>query len=393
VRGPALGLALPALVLAMTACGGGSDSGSNSTPPTTKSAATTTGTGAKTTSPKPAAKKAAGGPYAPPKGAVPDPYRSRQYAIDDLNLPAAWKTSAGQGVTIAIVDSGVDLSHPDLKGRLVPGHDFVGNDSTPKDENGHGTHVAGIAAAATDNGVGISGGAPDAKLMPVRVLDSKGSGSQTNIGKGIAWAADHGARVINLSLGESGLAGQLLRGGQLNSDIEHAVRKGAVVVAAAGNDGTASKPYRATTPVLIVGAVDENGQPARFSNFGASDAVTAPGVQIYSTLPNYSTEQSDQHGQGYGYLDGTSMAAPYVSAVAALLVAQGRTPQQVIDAIQATARNPQHVAKLGLGIVDAHAAVTSAHDVKPKTTSPSTTPKTGTTTKPAATPRRKKRRG
>jgi subtilisin family serine protease len=131
--------------------------------------------------------------------------------------------------------------------------------------------------------------------------------------------------------------------------------------------------------VLIVGAVDDNGQPAKFSNVGATDAVTAPGVQIDSTLPTYSTEQSDEHGRDYGYLDGTSMAAPYVSALAALLVAQGRTPQQVINAVEATAKNPNHVQKLGLGIVDSEAAITSPHDIKPKTSSggSSSQPKSG----------------
>jgi subtilisin family serine protease len=371
---------LGSLALGLSGCGSSSSSDTGSTSSSTPGTQASSGGGSTTKQPASSSKPPAG-PYSPPKGAKPDPLRSRQYGLDEIGLPAAWKKSGGQGVTIAIVDSGVDLSHPDLTSRLGAGHDFVGNDSTPKDENGHGTHVAGIAAAATENGVGVSGGAPDAKIMPVRVLDSKGSGSQANIGKGIQWAADHGAKVINLSLGESGLAGKLLRGGELNEDIEHAVQRGAVVVAAAGNDGTASKPYRSTTPVLIVGAVDSNRQPAKFSNFGATDAVTAPGVQIDSTLPEYSTEQSDAHGKGYGYLDGTSMAAPYVSAVAALLVAQGRTPQQVIDAIEATAKNPNHVQKLGLGIVDAAAAVASPKDVKPKSSSGSSQPATTTPAK------------
>jgi subtilisin family serine protease len=371
-------LAALALAPGLAACGSSSSQSADAGTTTTSTSdggggSTKTGSTAKS----PAAAKPQAGPYKPkdPKG---DPLRSRQYGLDEISLPQAWKTSAAQGVTIAIVDSGVDLDHPDLKSRLVAGHDFVDNDSTPKDENGHGTHVAGIAAAATDNGVGIAGGAPDAKLMPVRVLGKDGSGSQENIGKGIQWAADHGAKVINLSLGESGLAGELLRGGQLNGDIEHAVRKGAVVVAAAGNDGSASKPYRTSTPVVIVGAVDDNGQPAKFSNFGATDAVTAPGVQIDSTLPTYSTEESDQHGKGYGYLDGTSMASPFVAAVAALLVAQGRTPQETINAIEATAKNPDHVQKLGLGIVDAAAAVAAAKDIKPKSSSG------GTTTEPSS---------
>jgi serine protease len=374
--------AVASAVLALSGCGSSTSpapAGTSSTP------ATTTASGSKT-SPARSVKPPAA-PYTPPAGAAPDPYRSLQYGIDEIKLPGAWKKSAGQTVVIAIVDSGVDLQHPDLKSRLVPGHDFVTPGGNAEDKNGHGTHVSGIAAAATENGIGISGSAPDAKIMPVRVLDQNGQGSTSNINAGIEWAADHGAKVINLSLGESGLAGRLLRGGSLNSAIAHAVRKGAVVVAAAGNDGGASKPYRATTPVLIVGAVDSNGQPAKFSNFGAEDAVTAPGVQVFSTLPTYSTEQSDMHGLGYGYLDGTSMAAPFVSAVAALLVAQGRTPQEVINAIEATAKNPNHLVKLGLGIVDAQAAVNAPFDIRPPTASSSPSP-TPTSTQPQTKSRR-----
>ena len=366
------------VVLSATLALGGCGSASKTTSATTASTtAQNSSSSQPTSSAKPSAPKPPAAPYRP-SGAA-DPYRSRQYGLEEIRLPEAWQKSGGQKVVIAVVDSGVDLQHPDLKGRLVSGHDFVSSGGDAEDKNGHGTHVAGIAAAATDNGIGIAGGAPAAKIMPVRVLDDKGQGSTSAINDGIEWAAAHGAKVINLSLGESGLAGRLLRGGALNSAISQATRAGAVVVAAAGNDGTASKPYRATTPVLIVGAVDQNGQPAKFSNFGAEDAVTAPGVQIFSTLPTYSTELSDQHGTGYGYLDGTSMAAPYVSAVAALLVAQGRTPQEVINAIEATAKNPNHLTKLGLGIVDAQAAVNAPKDIKAPAPSTAPAPASSTT--------------
>lgn len=376
--------------LALSGCGSSKSTTSSSR---TATATASSGSGSKSstsTNTAPAPRPPAG-PYQPSKGGAPDPYRSRQYGLDEIRLPAAWKKSAGQSVVIGIVDSGVDLQHPDLKSRLVPGHDFVNTGGNAEDKNGHGTHVAGIAAGATDNGIGISGGAPDAKIMPIRVLDDKGQGSTSAISNGIEWAAKHGAKVINLSLGESGLAGLLLRGGSLNSAISKASRDGAVVVAAAGNDGTSSKPYRTSTPVLIVGAVDQNGQPARFSNFGAEDAVTAPGVQIFSTLPTYSTEQSDQHGTNYGYLDGTSMAAPYVSAVAALLIAQGRTPQEVINAIEATAKNPNHLTKLGLGIVDAEAAVNSPKNIKPPALASSSGSASTSSTTSASRPKKKRR--
>jgi subtilisin family serine protease len=291
-----------------------------------------------------------------------DPMRSQQWALDALKLPQAWKKSEGKDTVIAVVDSGVDLDHPDLKGRLVDGYDFVDGDTKPQDGFGHGTHVAGIAAAHTDNGIGIAGGAPAAKIMPVRVLGDDGSGSNGNITKGIVWAADHGADVINLSLGEGPLMSNLLQGGILNAAIRHAHDKGAVVVAAAGNDSAATQPYKVDTPVLVVNASDQNGKPASFSNFGSQNAVSAPGVGILSTLPTYQTQlttakNGDVNDSGYGKLDGTSMASPYVSAVAALLHGEGKKPDEIIDIIRETAQNPDKLPKLGLGVVDAQAAV------------------------------------
>ncbi|WP_353943461.1 S8 family peptidase [Streptomyces sp. HUAS MG91] len=287
----------------------------------------------------------------------PDPMRDDQWALDALHLPDAWSTSKGDDTVIAVVDTGADLDHPDLKGRLVDGHDFVDNDDEPKDLNGHGTHVSGIAAAHTDNGVGIAGGAPGAKIMPVRVLGADGSGSNDNIIKGIKWASDHGADVINLSLGESGLMAKLLKGGILNAAIKYAYGKGVTVVAAAGNDGDDVQTYKVGTPVLVVGASDTNGAPASFSNFGVDDAVSAPGVDILSTLPTYRTKETLKDTSGYGKLSGTSMASPYVAAVAALLHQQGLKPDEIMSTIRSTAKNPKNVSKLGLGIVDAEAAV------------------------------------
>ncbi|MFI6521043.1 S8 family peptidase [Spirillospora sp. NPDC050679] len=291
-------------------------------------------------------------------GTEADPMRDQQWALNAMKLPDAWKREAtGKGVTIAVVDTGADLGHPDLKDSLVAGYDFVDNDDEPKDQNGHGTHVAGIAAAVTDNGTGIAGGAPDAKIMPVRALNTLGSGDNATITKAIVWAADHGAKVINLSLGESGLMSRLIKGGVLNQAFSYAHGKGAVVVAAAGNDGTVKQPYKVTTPVLTVGASDQRGRPAEFTNVGAQDQVTAPGVGILSTLPTYRTPETKNDTSGYGKLDGTSMAAPYVSALAALLAGQGESPDQIMQTIRRTAANPAGDPRLGLGIVDAAAAV------------------------------------
>ncbi|MEU3604096.1 S8 family peptidase [Streptomyces sp. NPDC035033] len=292
----------------------------------------------------------------------PDPLRNQQWALDALKLPGAWDTAEGEDTVIAVVDTGVDPGHPDLKGRLVDGYDFVDGDDDPKDLNGHGTHVAGIAAAHTENGIGIAGGAPGAKIMPVRVLGADGSGSDANITKGIVWAAQHGADVINLSLGESGLMARLLKGGVLNDAIALADDKGAVVVAAAGNDSTLLQPYELTTPVLVVNAADRNGQPASFTNFGAQNAVAAPGVDILSTLPTYTAKETLKNTSGYGKLSGTSMASPYVAAVAALLHQEGLDPAGIMTAIRDTATNPSGNLKLGLGNVDAAAAVKAAAD-------------------------------
>ncbi|MFD8210000.1 S8 family serine peptidase [Streptomyces sp. NPDC059695] len=267
----------------------------------------------------------------------PDPLRGQQWGLDALKLPDAWTTTRGEETVIAVVDTGVDLDHPDLKDRLVAGHDFVDGDDRPDDTNGHGTHVSGIAAAHTDNGVGGAGGAPGTRIMPVRVLGPDGSGSDADITKGIVWAADHGAHVINLSLGESGLMARLLKGGVLNQAITYATSKGAVVVAAAGNDSTALQPYEVDTPVLVVNAADRDGKPASFTNYGARNAVSAPGVDILSTLPTYRTKESLTNTSGYGKLSGTSMASPYVSAVAALLHHQGLAPEAIMQTIRDTA--------------------------------------------------------
>ncbi|MFE7603152.1 S8 family serine peptidase, partial [Streptomyces sp. NPDC057494] len=281
----------------------------------------------------------------------PDPLRGQQWGLDALKLPDAWNTTRGEDTVIAVVDTGVDLDHPDLKGRLVAGHDFVDDDDRPDDTNGHGTHVSGIAAAHTDNGLGGAGGAPGTKIMPVRVLGPDGSGSDADITRGIVWAADHGAHVINLSLGESGLMARLLKGGILNQAITHADAKGAVVVAAAGNDSTALQPYEVDTPVLVVNAAGQDGKPASFTNFGAQNAVSAPGVDILSTLPTYTTKETLKNTTGYGKLSGTSMASPYVSAVAALLHHQGLAPAAIMQTIRDTAANPGGLLKLGLGNV------------------------------------------
>lgn len=285
-----------------------------------------------------------------------DPRAAEQWALDAVGLPEAWTRSAGGGVVIAIVDTGVDLDHPDLAPKLVAGIDLVDGDAIPDDPNGHGTHVAGIAAAATDNALGIAGAAPAAAIMPVRVLDVAGFGSDETIAAGIQWAATHGADVINLSLGESGFAARLSKGGSINAAIRLATKLGVTVIAAAGNDGSRGRVYRLGVDVIVVNASARDGSAAAFTNTGDLRAIAAPGVDILSTAPLTASALWPDGTDGYASLDGTSMAAPLVSATAALLLAQGVPASDVAGRLMGTASNPGGDPALGAGVLDAAAA-------------------------------------
>lgn len=248
---------------------------------------------------------------------------SYQYGLFNTDADHAWDVTLGSSnQEIAVLDTGVDYHHPDLDGKVIRGYDFVQNDWTPQDQNGHGTHVAGIAAAETNNGIGIAGMAPNTKILAVRVLDASGSGSLANIADGIIYAADAGAEVINLSLGCN------CDTQTMENAVNYAWNRGVVVVAAAGNDGVSTTFEPASyANVIAVGAVDSNNRKASFSNWGTWVDVMAPGVDIASTYPS----------NRYVYLSGTSMASPYVAGQAALLKAQGRSNAQVRAAIQNTA--------------------------------------------------------
>lgn len=260
-----------------------------------------------------------------------DPDYRKQYAPAKIQAPAAWQLSKGDpGVTIAIVDTGIDANHPDLKAKVAPGFDIIDNDTDPHDGEGHGTHCAGIAAAAVNNGVGIAGIAPLNRVFSVRVLDDQGSGTIADVAAGIVKAADMGAKVISLSLG----------GGESAKVLEEAVayaqKKDALLVAAMGNDGGPVKSYPAVLPgVLAVGSTDKADRRSSFSNFGAWISVSAPGSNIWSTLPTYGSEL----GTNYGDLSGTSMATPAVAGLAALVRSQfpALTAAQTKARIEATA--------------------------------------------------------
>lgn len=282
-----------------------------------------------------------------------DPLRDQQWSLDVTGLGQA----RADGVIVAVVDSGVDLDHPDLKGSLVPGIDLVDGDGVPDDPNGHGTAVAGIITANTGNGIGIAGAAPGAKVMPVRVLDEKGRGSPVVAARGVRWAYRHGADVINLSLGTtSPIARALGPSGPLARAIVAAVARNVTVVTAAGNAGGQSRSYRIGVPLLVVSAIDRQGNLAGFSNYGDARAVAAPGVDILTTVPEEPTTLFDHGTDGYAKLDGSSFAAPLVSSLAAVLVSRRAAPGDVSEIISETAVNAQSLPRLGAGIISAEAA-------------------------------------
>ncbi|MBM3259648.1 MAG: peptidase S8 [Candidatus Sericytochromatia bacterium] len=274
--------------------------------------------------------EAAGLPGFVTAAAPNDPLFGKQYAPQLVKAPGAWGFTTGKGQTIAIVDTGVDTGHPDLKAHMVPGWNTVDNSANDKDDFGHGTHCAGIAAGLTNNKVGIAGIAPDAKIMSVKVLGSDGSGSDETVASGITWAADHGATVISLSLGGPG------ESKVMNDAVDYAIRKGAVLVAAMGNDGTNEKSYPAACPgVIAVGASDSQDKIADFSQWGSWISVAAPGVKIFATMPTYKVAMSDWgFPRNYASMDGTSMACPAAAGVTALI----RASQPSLAVAQVKAR-------------------------------------------------------
>jgi thermitase len=241
----------------------------------------------------------------------------------DIDAPEAWAVTRGAGATVAVVDTGVDTGHPDLAANLVDGHDFVDDDANPTDGNGHGTHVAGTIAAA-ENGTGVVGVAPQAHIMPLRVLDANGSGWGSDVAAAFAWAGNHGVRVVNASLGSDSIT---LAERQAIHD-----HPNTLYVVAAGNSGAnvesaAEYPCAYTEAnVLCVGATDWNDTKASFSNYGASSVdLFAPGTKVISTYPRgFSSNLTSTIGglaDGYELMQGTSMATPHAAGAAALVAA------------------------------------------------------------------------
>lgn len=278
-------------------------------------------------------------------------YSRYQWNLPIIATEEGWRVDRGSDdVTVAVIDTGVDLNHPDLRDRLLPGLNVIAQNNNPQDDVGHGSHVAGVIAASTNNGIGVAGMTWYNSVLPVKVLDSSGSGSTYAVAQGIIWATDRGAKVINLSLGNYANA-QFL-----HDAVKYAYDRDVVLVAASGNDNTGQPGYPAAYPeVLAVAATDSSKRRASFSNYGDYIDVAAPGVSIAST---YS-------GQQYAALSGTSMASPHVAALAALVrsVNPLLTNTEVMDIIRYSAEDlgPQGKdAQFGYGQIDVNQAIQMA---------------------------------
>lgn len=273
-----------------------------------------------------------------------------QWGMELIGAEAAWNAGLlGEGVDIAIIDTGVHLTHQDFSGRIGPGHNFVDPGRPPQDNyhdtygrpRGHGTHVTGIAAAGYGNG-GVVGVAPLARIMPLKVLDRDGNGSSSDVAAAMRWAVDNGAEVINLSLGDFD---QALFGPSTQEAIRYVWERGAIPVFAAGNDFVLPSGFR-DEPAIVVASVSRHDKKSYFSSSvenamwaiaapGGADSLTAPEEDgVFSTL-----WVDDERNDTYGYKQGTSMAAPHVAGAAAVLRAAGLSPQETVDRLLATAKD------------------------------------------------------
>jgi hypothetical protein len=291
-------------------------------------------------------------------------------------MPTAWDVSAGSAITVAIVDTGIAYENygqyklaPDLAGAVfVAGWNFINNTAHANDDNAHGTHVAGTIAQRTNNALGVAGVAYQARLMPLKALNASGVGQDDWVASAIVWAADNGAKVINLSLGAD--SPSLI----LEDAVNYAYGKGVVVVAAAGNSGLGVLNYPAAYPnVIAVGAVRHDETRSSYSNYGSGLDVVAPGGDLAVDQNNdgypdgvlqqtFDPNTKDPADFSYWFFQGTSMAAPHVSGVAALLLANGgaTTPAQVRQALQQSAKDlgqPGWDPQYGYGLVQARSAL------------------------------------
>lgn len=318
-----------------------------------------------------------------PASAAGDPRLGEQWGLSLIRAPEAWGSGTGGGITIAVVDTGVDFGHEDLNvgGKLLSGRNILNPDSPAQDDNGHGTHVAGIAAAATGNGLGIAGTAPSASILPVKVLRANGSGYARDVATGIRWAAGEGAgapraQVINLSLGSDLPPLAALFGSGLEEAIDYAWSRGVVVVLAAGNSFLFASSSGDVPAIVVTATNRQDERPSYASAVGSAMwGMAAPGG---SASDNAGGIMSTYRPNSYRFLAGTSMAAPHVAGAAAVLRAQGFTAQQTVDRLLRTAKDIGDAgrdATFGNGRLDLGCAVGRCLN---------TTASTTTTTKPPA---------
>ena len=285
-------------------------------------------------------------------GAANDPYFGSEWHLSRIGASAAWDVSQGKGISIAILDTGVDSTHPDLAANIVSGWNFVDNNANTSDVNGHGTGVAGAAAAVTNNGSGVAAVAGMSKIMPVRIADANSYAYWSTIAQGVTWAADNGARVINISFDQLPLSSAVV------SAAQYAKSKGALVVVAAGNRSQ-NESFVPTTSMIPVSATDSNDLITSWSSWGGFVALSAPGLDIWSPM----------RGGGYGAWWGTSVASPVAAGVIALMMAAnpGLGSSEVesllfssADDLGAPGRDPYY----GYGRVNALAAVQAASSAR-----------------------------
>lgn len=280
---------------------------------------------------------------------VTDPSFNRSWALPKIEAPAAWDISTGDGIIVAVLDTGVDGMHPDLAANMVPGWNMFDNNDNTADVHDHGTWVAGTIAAAANNGMGSAGVAWSAEIMPVRIAAPDGSAFFSTIANGIRWAADHGAKVVNVSY--SGVAGS----SAIRSAAQYLRNKGGVLVVSAGNTGSRLN-HSPSDVLLVASATNSNDQRPNWSSYGSYVDIAAPGESIYTT----------RKGGGYSFVSGTSFSSPIVAATAALMFSTNHelTPADLDQLILSTTTDlgePGFDDFYGTGRVDAAAAVIAAN--------------------------------
>lgn len=327
-----------------------------------------------------------------------DPYYQYQWHMKQLEMDKVWDKSTGEGVIVAVIDTGVAYREGSASGKapdlqqtaFAEGYDFVNRDAYADDDNSHGTHVAGTIAQSTNNSAGVAGMAYNATIMPIKVLNAEGTGSSLNIADSVKWAADNGAKVINMSLGGGGFSQTM------NDACKYAYDKGVAIFAATGNDGTGSVSYPAAYDkyVIAVGATRFDKAKSYYSQYGTSLDIVAPGGDVnvdqdsdgytdgvlQQTIKGYDkTTKTTDYTFGYYFYQGTSMATPHAAGLAALLFAvkPDATPDQIRAAMESSAEDLGAAGwdqSFGHGLINPMRAIAAISGTTPTDTTAPTVP-------------------